>query len=547
MTKISVIGSGTFVQMVIGWQVFSKLANIMLTLKQVVIARGAKVLIKNIDFTLFTKHRVGIIGANGCGKSSLFAAILDPREVTDGDVNWNKQARVMHLAQEVAGSDISALAYTLTGDDVLSSIYARLRKAEAEQDYETQMICHGELHDCDGYSAEARAAKILVGLGFSQTELDKPVKSFSGGWRMRLDLARCLFAPSDCLLLDEPTNHLDMEAIMWLESFLCQYAGAILLISHDQDFLDHVVTHIAHIEHQQLTLYKGNYTSFAEQHAAQLLLQAAQYKKQQAQMSHMMKFVERFRYKASKAKQAQSRLKAVERMQKIAPILASTPFDFSFLTSPKMPDPMLSLDKVNFVYDNNIILKKVSLSLRKEQRIGLLGVNGAGKSTLIKGLCGALKPSGGSIERPNGLRVGYFAQHQVDELPLQQSPLAMLRSHYPEMTEQAILSYLGGFRFPREKALAEMDSFSGGEKARVALALLILQRPNLLLLDEPTNHLDLEMRQALTLALQGYEGALILVSHDRHLVRALVDELYLVADHQVKPFAGEVDDYHLEG
>ena len=517
----------------------------MLTLSNVAVHRGSNRLLENINLTVFEKNIVGLVGSNGCGKSSLFAAIL-AQDVADGDVKIKKDLRISSLAQEVEALSTPAIDYVTSGDLALSKVLTTLRQAEADEDYEVVMQCHTQLHDMDGYSAQSKAAKILIGLGFSQIELQHPVSDFSGGWRMRLDLARCLFTPSDLLLLDEPTNHLDMETIMWLENFLQYYSGAVLMISHDRDFLDHTVSHIAHIHDKQLKLYTGDYSSFEIQHAQAIALQQAQYRKQQTHIAHMQSFVERFRSKASKAKQAQSRLKAIAKIELVAPLHAASIFSFQFAEPARMPNPMLMLQKVDLGYGDKVILKKISINLMAGERIGLLGVNGAGKSTLIKGLCGELQPLSGNIERPAGLNVGYFAQHQVDHLPLQDSAFNLLRRAQPEQSEKATLSYLGSFAFSRDQALAPLQQFSGGEKARVALALIICQRPNLLLLDEPTNHLDLEMRQALTFALQSYTGAMLLVSHDRHLLRTLVDELYLIKDHKLAKFDGSVEDYHTQ-
>lgn len=522
----------------------------MLKLQNVSISRGGRPLIENINLDLFEKMVIGLVGANGCGKTSLFSAIQGEMEVSAGDISLKNHLKISAMAQEVPGLTISAIEYTQSGDEKLFDTLKRLKRAEEEEDYTALMECHNELSEQDGYSAQARAAKILDGLEFSQKEQQAQVKSFSGGWRMRLSLARCLFSPGDLLLLDEPTNHLDLEAIVWLEEYLRYYPGAILLISHDRDFLDHVVTHIGHIENQQLKLYTGNYSSFELQRAQQIAIQNAQYKKQQGQISHMMDFVNRFGAKATKAKQAQSRLRAIEKMQLVEPIRATSPFKFQFLKPDKMPNPMLTVRKANLGYEDKVILKQVTLQIMAGERIGLLGVNGAGKSTLIKAICGELQPLQGKVERSPGLLIGYFAQHQVDYLPTDLSPLKLLQQLRNDQTEKELIQYLAGFNFSRDQSLNSIASFSGGEKARVALALIIWQKPNLLLLDEPTNHLDLEMREALSFALQEYVGAMILVSHDRYLLRTLVDELYLLKDGQVSAYDGSVDSYQqgrLEG
>lgn len=515
----------------------------MLKLQNVTIARGAKVLIEHINLALYEKMSVGLIGANGSGKSSLFAALRGELEIASGELDIKKNLAISSLAQEIPGLTCSALQFTITGDAALAAVWERLNRAEQEENYDEVMECHHQLAEMDGYSAEARAAKILVGLGFSQQQLNEPVSHFSGGWRMRLGLAQCLFAPSELLLLDEPTNHLDLEAIFWLEDFLTHYPGAILMVSHDRDFLDKTVTHIAHLDKQRLKLYTGNYSAFELLHAQQIALQNAQYRKQQLQIAHMMKFVERFRYKATKAKQAQSRLKAIEKMQLVEPIYAESPFHFTFLAPDRMPNPMFTLRKANLGYGEHIVLKNVNFTIRAGERIGLLGINGAGKSTLIKTICGELKPLSGIIEPASSLTIGYFAQQQVDYLPIDHTPLELLKDMRRTSTEKELVAYLGSFAFGREQALTPIKRFSGGEKARLALALIIWKKPNLLLLDEPTNHLDLEMRQALSFALQEYPGALLLVSHDRYLTRTLVDELYIIDQGKLQRYEGSIEDY----
>ncbi len=515
----------------------------MLKLQNVSIARGAKVLIEHINLDIFEKMVVGIIGANGCGKSSLFAAICGELEPAQGEIDIKRHLNISSVEQEIPALDISAIEYAISGDAALFKVFTRLSQAEKIQDYDAMMECHNLLAEMDGYSAEAKAAKILIGLGFSHEEQRHSVKSFSGGWRVRLSLAKCLFSPSELLLLDEPTNHLDLEAILWLEEYLKYYPGAILMVSHDRDFLDHTVSHIVHIENGELKLYTGDYSSFEIQRAQQIAIQNAQFRKQQAQIAHVMKFVDRFRFKASKAKQAQSRLKAVEKMELIQPIYESSGFRFQFLKPHRMPNPMLTMRKADFGYENKLVIKQANLSIMAGERIGLLGINGAGKSTLIKGMCGELKPLNGIVEPASSLTIGYFAQHQIDYLPIEISPLALFKELPNTKPEKELLSYLGGFGFNRDQSLAPIKQFSGGEKARIALALIIWQRPNLLMLDEPTNHLDLDMRQALSFALQNYEGAMILVSHDRYLLRTLVDELFVVENGKLIQFDGSVDDY----
>ena len=515
----------------------------MLSLNNVTISRSANVLIEGANLSVFEKYRVGLVGANGCGKSTLFLAIRHELEPLLGEIQIKNNLQIVSLEQEIPALNLSAINYTISGNAALFHTLQQLKQAEENEDYETIMHCHSELHEMDGYSAEAKAAKILRGLGFSPEEISKPVSEFSGGWRMRLNLAKCLFTPSELLLLDEPTNHLDMEAIIWLENYLKNYPGGILLVSHDRDFLDHCVTHIAHIENRQMKFYTGDYSSFELQRAQQIAIQNAQYKKQQTQIAHMMKFVERFRYKASKAKQAQSRLKTVEKMELVKPIYEASSFYFQFRKPERLPSHMLTMKNVDLGYDHHVVIKRINFSIMAGERIGLLGVNGAGKSTLIKSICDEIKPLNGAIERPASLQIGYFAQHQVDHLPLDISPMQLLKDHSDYATEKDLISYLGSFGFNRDQSLSPIKQFSGGEKARITLALIIWQRPSLLLLDEPTNHLDLEMREALTYALQGFEGAMLLVSHDRHLMRAIVDELYLIENKKLILFDGSVEDY----
>ncbi|OGT24539.1 MAG: ABC transporter ATP-binding protein [Gammaproteobacteria bacterium RIFCSPLOWO2_12_FULL_38_14] len=515
----------------------------MLSLQDVTIARGANVLIEKINLSVFPKHIIGMVGDNGCGKTSLFSVILGLLETARGEILLSKNLKIVSLEQEVPALDMSALDYVISGNTVLFDTFQKLKSAEEKEDYDALMQCHTVLHEINGYGAESIASKILKGLGFSQEEMQKPVKTFSGGWRMRLNLAKCLFAPSELLLLDEPTNHLDMETILWLEAFLKNYSGAVLMISHDRDFLDDTVTHIAHIENKNLKLYSGNYSQFEILRAQYIALQNAQHKKQQSKIAHMKKFVDRFRASATKAKQAQSRLKAIEKMEIIAPLYESSPFQFHFLKPDRMPNPMITMRKVDLGYDNHVVLRRVDLGILAGQRIGLLGVNGAGKSTLIKSICGELTPMQGDIVRPPSLNIGYFAQHQVDYLPLELSSLELLKKLNNTKTEKELISYLASFGFSRDQSLAPLGQFSGGEKSRVALALIIWRRPNLLLLDEPTNHLDLSIRQALVFALEEYEGAMVLVSHDRYLMRTLVDELYFIEKGKLNRFEGTVQDY----
>lgn len=515
----------------------------MLQLQNATIARGANILIEKINLSLFEKNIIGIIGANGCGKSTLFSAIKGDTEIDSGKIELQKNVKVQFLEQETPGLELSALQYTFSGDLALFQIVKELNIAEKNEDYEKIANCHCRLSEMNAYGAEAKASKILVGLGFEHPQLYQPVKSFSGGWRMRLNLAKCLFAPSHLLLLDEPTNHLDMEAIIWLEGFLKHYQGAALIVSHDRDFLDHTVTHIAHIENRQLKIYTGNYSSFEIERANAITQANAAYQKQQAKINHLMSYVDRFRYKASKAKQAQSRLKMLAKMEMLEPVYEKSPFRFSFLEPERMPNPMIAMQKADLGYGDNVILKHTTLNITAGQRLGLLGINGAGKSTLIKSLCGQIEPLNGSLEHFPGTKIGYFAQHQIDYLPMDETPLSLFKDLSKNTLEKELLNYLGRFNFSRDQSLSTLKNFSGGEKARIALALIIWQKPNLLLLDEPTNHIDMEVRQALLLALQGYTGAMMLVSHDRYLMRALVDELLLISDGKVTHFDGSVEDY----
>lgn len=515
----------------------------MLILQNVTIARGANILIEKFSLSVFEKNVIGLIGANGCGKSTLFSVIKGTLEADSGKIEINKNLKVQFLEQETPGLEISAIQYTISSDAKLFEIFEKLALAEKNNDYDTVADCHCHLSEMNAYDSEAKAAKILIGLGFTQEQIYQPVKSFSGGWRMRLNLAKCLFAPSDLLMLDEPTNHLDMEAIIWLENFIKHYQGAVFIVSHDRDFLDQTVTHIAHIENQQLKLYTGNYSSFEIERSNAIQQQNAAYQKQQFKINHAMDFVNRFRAKAAKAKQAQSRLKMLERMELVQPVYEKTPFTFSFMQPERMPTPMITLNKVDLGYNDTPVLKYVNLNITAGQRLGLLGINGAGKSTLIKGLCNEIDPLSGAREIFPGTKIGYFAQHQVDHLPLEESPLNIFKDIAENTGERELLGYLGRFNFSRDQSLSPLKNFSGGEKARIALAIIIWQKPNLLLLDEPTNHIDMEVRQALMLALQNYVGALILVSHDRYLMRALVDELYLIKDGKLTRFDGSVEDY----
>ena len=515
----------------------------MLEFSKLAIRRGARVLFENASLTIHRGNSVGVTGANGCGKSSLFALILNQLHSDAGDFTLPPATVIAHVAQETPAVDKSAIDYALDGDADLRKTQQRLAVAEANDNGNEQAECHSLLEEMDAYTAESRAGKLLLGLGFKSDQLQNSVSSFSGGWRMRLNLAQALMCRSDLLLLDEPTNHLDLDAVIWLEQWLLSYQGTLLLISHDRDFLDKVTTHIVHIEQQKAKLYTGNYSAFEKIRAEQLALQQSQYEKQQREIEHIESFIRRFKAKASKAKQAQGRVKALERMELISAAHIDSPFHFKFLAPEKMPHPLMQLEDVSAGYGENKILQKANLSLLPGDRISLLGHNGAGKSTLIKLLAGELKPLSGHMEQSSELRIGYFAQHQLEQLDVEASPLLHMQRLSPNLSEQQIRTYLGGYNFHGDRVLEPVGPFSGGEKARLVLALLIYERPNLLLLDEPTNHLDLEMRHALSMALQDYSGAMVLVSHDRHLLRSVSDRFLLVDSGSVVPFDDDLDAY----
>ncbi len=515
----------------------------MIILRNLYLQRGTKQLFNQVSLIIHARQKVGFIGANGCGKSSLLELLRGQIYQDAGEVELPTQLTIASVEQETPAVPTPAIEYVLDGDKELRKIELKLQAAQKADDGMAEASLHAQFDAIDGYTAQARAAKLMHGLGFLITENNKPVSEFSGGWRMRLNLAQALMCRSDLLLLDEPTNHLDLDAVLWFEQWLKRYPGTLLLISHDRDFLDNVVDNIAHVEHQTITLYTGNYEAYVKQRTANLELQQASYQKQQREISHIQSFVERFRYKATKAKQAQSRLKALVRMERIAAVYADSPFNFSFKPPLHAPHQLLILDEIGVGYTDTPILPKVNLRVTPGLRLGLLGPNGAGKSTLIKLLAGILKPMYGELLLGEGLQIGYFAQHQLEQLCSEDSPLQHLQRLASNVSEQVLRNFLGGFGFNGDMALSSIAPFSGGEKARLALALLIWQRPNVLLLDEPTNHLDLEMRHALTLALQDYDGALIIVSHDRHLLRTTTDQLLLVANGQVKMFDGDLADY----
>ncbi|MGC4244162.1 MAG: ATP-binding cassette domain-containing protein [Herbaspirillum sp.] len=529
----------------------------MIRFQQVSLQRGVKPLLDNVDLTLNPGDKIGLIGANGAGKSSLFAMLRGELHADQGNVDFPARWRMAYVAQETPALDRPAIEYAIDGDAHLRQLEADLARAEAQPDDKHDGNHIAELHtalaDADAYTVRSRAEQLLLGLGFSLEQMARPVASFSGGWRMRLNLAQALMCPSDLLLLDEPTNHLDLDAIIWLEDWLKRYAGTLLIISHDRDFLDGVVNVIVHIDDRKLKRYSGNYSSFERQRSAQLELMAGMIEKQQRQRAHLQSFIDRFKAKATKARQAQSRMKALSKMEELAPLRAAAEFSFEFREPLSAPNPLLVMEKVNAGYhiegkngapdEDKIIVHGIDFSLQSGQRIGLLGVNGAGKSTLIKTVAGEIDPLSGTARLGKGLVIGYFAQHQVEMLRHDESPLWHLTRLAPDVREQELRNFLGSFNFNGTMATSSIAPFSGGEKARLALALIVWQRPNLLLLDEPTNHLDLETREALTMALAQFEGTLVLVSHDRHLLRATTDQFLIVAEGKLQPFDGDLDDY----
>ncbi|WP_175652598.1 ATP-binding cassette domain-containing protein [Pseudomonas sp. Marseille-P9899] len=515
----------------------------MIRLSNLTLQRGPQRLLEGAELTLHAGHKAGLIGANGAGKSSLFALLRGELTPDAGNCQLPGDWRIAHMRQEVDTLDRLAVDYVLDGDVHLRKVQDALVAAEAADDNIALARLHIELDSADGYTADARARKLLAGLGFSNEQMDRRVGDFSGGWRMRLNLAQALMCPSDLLLLDEPTNHLDLDAILWLEDWLKGYPGTLLLISHDRDFLDAVVDHVAHVEQCKLTLYRGGYSAFERARAERLAQQQQAYEKQQAQRAHMEKYIARFKAQATKARQAQSRIKALERMEELSAAHVDSPFDFVFRESEKISSPLLDLAEARLGYGDKTVLEKIKLQLAPGARIGLLGPNGAGKSTLIKNLAGELEPLAGRLVRGENLVVGYFAQHQLDSLDSKASPLLHLQRLAPTEREQTLRDFLGGFDFRGNRCDEPVLNFSGGEKARLALALIAWERPNLLLLDEPTNHLDLEMRLALTMALQEFSGAVVVVSHDRHLLKSTTDEFLLVADGKMEAFDGDLDDY----
>ena len=515
----------------------------MIEIKNLTLQRGLKVLLEQAALSLAPGRRVGLIGKNGSGKSSLFALLKGEITADKGDVSIPKHWKTAAVAQETPALDISALDYVLQGDGELQLFQTALHEAEAKNDGMKQAEYHAKLEEIDAYSAPARAAKLLSGLGFSQEEHGRPVKSFSGGWRMRLNLAQALMCRADLLLLDEPTNHLDLETVLWLENHLSGLPCTQIIISHDRDFLNATTTQTVELSDQKLTLYGGNYDFYQAERARRLAQQQAAYLKQQAQIKHLQSFIDRFKAKATKAVQAQSRMKALDKLERIAPAHFDSGFSFEFDSPAHLPNPLLQLDKADLGYGGEPVLHGIDLSLESGARYGLLGVNGSGKSTFIKTLADELNVLSGRIVRSDKLNIGYFAQHQLDTLRPDQSPLWHIQKLSPDVREQEIRNFLGSFNFVGDAALQKTEPFSGGEKARLALAMIVWQKPNLLLLDEPTNHLDLDMRHALTLALQSFQGALIVVSHDRSLLEATTDSFLLIEQGRLKTFDGDLEDY----
>ncbi|WP_025901470.1 MULTISPECIES: ABC transporter ATP-binding protein [Tatumella] len=516
----------------------------MIVFSSLQIRRGTRVLLDNASATINPGQKVGLVGKNGCGKSTLLSLLKGETTSDAGNVSFPANWALAWVNQETPALDQPAIEYVIDGDREFRHLESQLAQANAENDGNRIALLHAQLDTVQAWTIQARAASLLNGLGFTQQQLQAPVKDFSGGWRMRLNLAQALICRSDLLLLDEPTNHLDLDAVIWLERWLKSYTGTLILISHDRDFLDPTVNKILHIEQENLFEYTGNYSDFERQRATKLAQQQSLYQSQQAKVAHLQHYIDRFRAKATKARQAQSRIKMLERMELIAPAHVDNPFSFSFLPPESLPNPLLKMEKVTAGYDDRVILNSVKLNLVPGSRIGLLGRNGAGKSTLIKLLAGELSPQQGEVALAKGIKAGYFAQHQLEYLRAEDSPLQHLqRQASPQVSEQQLRDYLGGFGFQGDKVTEMTQRFSGGEKARLVLALIVWERPNLLLLDEPTNHLDLDMRQALTEALIDYEGALVVVSHDRHLIRATTDDLYLVDAGNVDVFDGDLEDY----
>ena len=516
----------------------------MISLRNFALRRGERLLLSDVDLTMHAGYRVGVVGRNGTGKSSLFAAIRNEIEADKGDIELPGRVRIASVAQETPSLPDPAIEFVLSGDiDVAGALRAEA-KALAAEDWEAVAMAHHRLEEVNGYDASARAGKLLHGLGFPADTHQRAVSSFSGGWRVRLNLARALMTPSDLLLLDEPTNHLDLDAVLWLEQWLLKYPGTLLLISHDREFLDNVTTHTLHLHGGKAKLYTGDYTAFERQRSEQLRLQQITHEKSQAERAHLQSFIDRFSASAAKAKQAQSRVKRLAKMAGTEAVRAERELVIEFAQPTRLPFSLIRLNHVDAGYgEDAIILKDIAFGLEAGDRIGLLGVNGAGKSTLVKTLVGDLEPIHGERSCHPDVRIGYFAQHTVESLKPGQSPIDHLRDLSPDSPTQAFRDFLGKWNFPGDRAFESVDGFSGGERARLALALIAWRQPNVLLLDEPTNHLDLEMREALAEALSLFEGAIVMVSHDRHLIGLVCETYWRVADGVVEPFAGDLDEY----
>ena len=516
----------------------------MISINEISLQRSGKPLFESTSLRIHNGQRFALIGQNGCGKSTLFQVLLGRMQTDAGDVDIPRGLRIAHMAQEVEAIERNARDYVIDGFHQLRALEQQLQAAEAADDHNQLATIHAEMDALDAYTVDYRAEQILAGLGFKTEDFDKRVAEFSGGWRIRLNLAQTLICPSDLLLLDEPTNHLDMEAIQWLEQWLKQYQGSLLLISHDRDFIDATVNHIAHIEDCAINTYSGSYSDFERQRAEKLEQQQSIHEKQQVRAKELQGFIDRFKAQASKAKQAQSRVKALEKMQMVGAVRETSPYQFRIPHADKTGSPLVNWFAVDVGYSGNTTLKNCKISILPGLRVGLLGSNGSGKSTLIKTLTGDLEPLAGEIVCSEHLKIGYFAQHQLEALDVNASPILQLQRLTPKATEQSIRDFLGSFKIYGDMAINSIENFSGGEKARLALAVLAWQKPNLLLMDEPTNHLDIEMREALAEALQNFEGAVILVSHDRYLLRHCVDEFWLLENQMLTEFNGDISDYY---
>lgn len=519
----------------------------MITLRNITLRRGTKIVLDNTSLTINPGEKVGLVGRNGAGKSSLFALLTEKLGADSGSLEIPSRWLIAEVAQEMPETTQDATSFVIEGDTVLMQAQQELERAQMIDDGQAIALAHLHIAEANGFDARARAQAMLLGLGFQIHQLENPVNEFSGGWRMRLQLARALMCPADLLLLDEPTNHLDLDALVWLESWLQRYQGTVLIISHDRDFLDAITQVTVHLENSQLDRYTGNYSSFEEQRTQRLLLQEAAYEKQQDRIAHLQKFIDRFRAKATKAKQAQSRIKALERMERIAPVLTASSFVFEFKEPQGLPNPMFVMDDVACGYDKTVIVNHVKCTVLAGQRIGILGANGQGKSTLVKTIAQQIPPLHGRYTQGKGLSIGYFAQQELDVLRHDENPLQhmvrLAEQTAPQTREQELRTFLGSFRFVDDMVKQPVGTMSGGEKSRLVLAMLVWQRPNLLLLDEPTNHLDLVTREALAMALNQFDGTVMLVSHDRAMLRSVCDEFWLVGESKLQQFDGDLDDY----